>query len=137
MAASIRIHAPLALAILMLAACAGNQGISRFAGVGRVWELREMAGQPFAARATISFPEAGRIAGEAPCNSYSARQGAPYPWFEAAAISSTKKACPQLAQEQRFFAALRRMRLSEVSGDLLVLSDEAGENQMVFSAVPR
>ncbi len=125
------------LAALLLAACQGNQGVSRFAGAERVWELHEMAGQPFTARATIGFPEAGKIAGEAPCNSYSGRQKAPYPWFEAAEIVTTKRACPQLAEEHRFFAMLRRMRLAEVSGDVLVLSDESGTDQMVFSAAPR
>ena len=130
-------HAVIPLAAMLLAACQGDQGVSRFAGDGRVWELREMAGQPFTARATIRFPEAGKIAGEAPCNSYSARQNAPYPWFEATEIVTTERACPQLAEEQRFLGKLRRMRLAEVSGDVLVLSDESGGDQMVFSAAPR
>jgi len=85
-------HALIPLAAMLLAACQGNQGVSRFAGAGRVWELREMAGQPFTTRATIGFPEAGRITGKAPCNSYSARQNAPYPWFEASEIVTTKSA---------------------------------------------
>jgi len=130
-------HALIPLAAMLLAACQGNQGVSHFAGAGRVWELREMAGQPFTTRATIGFPEAGRITGKAPCNSYSARQNAPYPWFEASEIVTTKTVCPQLAEEHRFFAMLRRMRLAEVSGDVLVLTDESGSDQMVFSAVPR
>ena len=44
-------------------------------------ELAELDGAPFDATATIRFPEEGRIAGEGPCNLYSAAQGAPYPWF--------------------------------------------------------
>lgn len=46
---------------------------------------------------------------------------------------TTKRACSDLDLESRFLAALREMTLSEVSGDILVLSTPAGR-EMVFAA---
>lgn len=117
----------------LLAACTGDETLSAYGAADKTWVLTEIDGQPFAARATLGFPEPGRLAGQAPCNTYSGEQTAPYPWFEARQILSTKAACKDLQQEQLFLSALSTMTLSEVSGDVLVLSTPEGR-EMVFKA---
>ena len=67
------------------------------------------------------------------CNRWFANQGVPYPWFEISAIGATKMACPDLTAEAQFFSSLEAMTLSEVSGDVLVLSNDAGRS-MEFKA---
>jgi len=117
----------------LLAACGPDETISGYAGTDTVWTLQELDGNPFPHRATLSFPEEGRVSGQAPCNRYFGAQTAPYPWFKAEGLGSTKMACPALAQEQAFFDALSAMTLAEVSGPVLILSNDAGR-EMVFAA---
>ena len=126
--------APLLLSAIALTACNEDETVAAYAPAGTVWELRELDGLAFGARETITFPEEGRIEGQAPCNRYFATQTAPYPWFEVRGIGATKMACSDLAAEARFFAALERVTLAEVLGDVLILSDEGGF-QMLFNAL--
>jgi heat shock protein HslJ len=131
------------LALLVVAAALGvlvmasgkDETVSGYATPGVTWTLAELGGAPYPARATLTFPEEGRIAGEAPCNGYSATQSAPYPWFEAGPIATTKRACPELAAEAAFLDALARVTLAEVTGEVLILSTEDGF-EMVFHAAP-
>lgn len=117
----------------LLAACQGDETTSGYANPNAVYVLQEIDGRPFNARATLSFPEEGRIAGQGPCNSYRAEQRQPYPWFKVDVVASTKMACPDLKAEQTYFDALRAMTLVEVSGTVLILSnDDTG--RMVFEA---
>lgn len=122
-------------AALLLSACK-DETISGYADAGATWSLVELDSAAFPASTTLSFPEKGRIAGQAPCNSYSGTQSAPYPWFETGPILSTKRACPDLNAETAFFAALSEMSIAEVSGSTLILSNEAGR-EMVFTSLPR
>lgn len=121
-------------ACLALPACRKDETVSGYAGVGSVWVLRDLGGAAYAARATIAFPRQGRIEGEAPCNRWFAAQNAPYPWFEAGPVGSTRMACAGAGAEAAFFAALARVTLAEVAGDVLILRDEAGF-EMVFERV--
>ena len=123
------------LLMFTLTGCKYDETISGYVDQRAEWVLVELDGKPFPARATITFPSKGRIAGQAPCNHYSATQSAPRPWFEAGPVISTKMACPDLAAEQRFFKALGEMTLVDVLGNVLVLSNETGRD-MVFKATP-
>ena len=124
----------LALAgVLAAAGCVADETVAAYGGANRIWTLTELDGAAFAARATLTFPERGQIAGEAPCNRFSGSMTTPYPWFETGPIASTKRACPELAAEQTFFAALGAMTQSEVLGDTLILRNDAGR-EMVFTA---
>ena len=125
----------LSLSVLALFAACKDETLSGYTPEETTWILESLNGTPFDANATVIFPEKGKIAGKAPCNSFSARQSGPYPWFSVEAIAATKMACPQLGEETQFFNALQSMTLSEVSGDTLILSNDAGQ-QMVFRAVP-
>ncbi len=119
--------------LLPLAGCYGDETTRAYGAADKVWRLSELNGAPFTANATITFPQEGRLAGDAPCNSYSATLEVPYPWFETGPITATKRACPDLAAESAFFETLTRATLSEVLGDVLILSDPNGP-LMVFNA---
>jgi len=126
----------LALVVLtaLLAACRQDETISAYAGRGSVWQLTEVDNRPADSNATIGFPGEGRITGKAPCNSYTAGQDAPYPWFSFADLVATKTACPALDAESAYFAALVRMTFAEVQGDVLILSGEGGRS-MTFTRI--
>jgi len=121
------------LILALLPACQQDQTVSGFAAPGQTWVLQELNGAPFTARATLVFPEQGKIIGQAPCNCYSGTQKAPYPWFEAGPITATERACPDLDKEAQFFQALANLSLVDGSGNSLILSDDKGD-QMVFAA---
>lgn len=125
----------IALLMFTLTGCKYDETISGYVDQRAEWVLVELDGKPFSARATITFPSKGRIAGQAPCNRYSTTQSAPRPWFEAGPVMSTKMACPDLAAEHRFFKALGEMTLVDVFGNVLVLSNETGR-EMVFKTAP-
>lgn len=118
---------------LTLMGCA-DETLSGYGADGRVFSLTSMNGAAFAASATIGFTQAHRIEGQGPCNYYFGAQTAPYPWFSLDGVGATEMACSELAIETQFFEALQRMTISEIAGDTLILSNEAGE-QMVFAAV--
>ncbi len=117
---------------LMVFGC-GDETISGYADPSAVYRLVEIDGEAFGPRATIAFQSQGRAAGEAPCNSWSAAQSAPYPWFALGPVVATRRACSELEAEGQFFEALAGMTLAEVQGSVLILTNEAGA-AMVFDA---
>jgi heat shock protein HslJ len=133
---AIRLDAVMRLAalifLLLTSACQRDETISAYGAGDKLWHLSEIDGKAFPSRATLSFSEPGRIAGVAPCNTYSGRMEAPYPWFEATEIAATRRACPDLAAEAAYFHALSAMTLAEVAGETLILSTPDGR-EMVFS----
>lgn len=121
------------IALCALTACQKDETVANYGGAERQWTLLEIDGERFAARATLRFGDDGELRGEAPCNSYFGTQTAPYPWFRAENIGATRRACPDLAAEQRYLNLLAEMTLSEVAGDTLILSNDAGR-EMLFRA---
>lgn len=115
----------------VLTACMPDETVSAFADAQAIYRLESIGDAPYAAEATISFPEKGRVVGKGPCNSYAAEQTAFYPWFGISPIRATRAACPELRAEGAFFEALMHMRLAEVLGDVLILTGE-DDRQMVF-----
>lgn len=108
-----------------------DETVSGYADRSAVYVLTDIDGVPFEARATITFPEPGQASGQGPCNAWSASQSAPYPWIELGPIAATKRACADLAEEQRFFDALQSATLAEINGRVLILS---GLSELVFVA---
>lgn len=121
------------LVILGLANCTGDETVAAYGGADRSWTLVELDGVAFSARATLTFPERGRIAGIAPCNTYTGIMSAPYPWFDAEGVAVTRKTCPELGAEAAFFTALSEVSQSEVAGETMILRNDAGR-VMVFTA---
>lgn len=124
------------LGVLALAGCKKDETLSGYGAAEATWELAELDGAPFQARATLTFPEEGKLAGQAPCNRYFADQMAPYPWFKSGPIGATRMACPEMDAEQVFFDSLGAMTLSEVSGDTLILSNDDGREMVFKVAAP-
>ena len=77
--------------------------------------------------ATIQFSD-GRMAGAAPCNSYSGAIPVDWPAFGLADdMISTAMSCPDDAVEGAFFDALRAATRAEIAADgALVLSNDGG-----------
>lgn len=124
------------LPLLIATACQGNETVAAYGAGNGIWQLTEIDGVAFPSRATLRFPEPGRIAGEAPCNTYMGRMDAPYPWFEAKDLAVTRRACPDLSAESAFFDGLAAMTLSEISGDTLILSTPGGREMIFTKAQP-
>ncbi len=116
------------LALLALTACIQTADQPRADGIYR---LISIDGQPFAARATISFPAPDTVAGNAPCNSYGAQLTASLPQFETDGFISTEIACDALVDEGVFFAALTIMTQATVTAGNVTLTNPAG-GRMVF-----
>ena len=112
---------------LLLAGCLRDESITGYAGGVWLLDRTNATGIDSTAEVTLDPTSRGQISGRGPCNSYSATQTAPYPWFEPGPIASTRAACPELAAEQVYLVTLSRMRLAEVSGPVLILSNDAGE----------
>ena len=119
--------------IALLVGCNEDETLSGYVGKETLFSLKSINGAAFNGVATLDLSEAGKVFGDAPCNSYSASQTAPYPWFDAGPIIATKRACEGLALETMFLQALGRMAFAEVSGPILILTNEAKE-EMVFEA---
>ncbi|MEL6572337.1 MAG: META domain-containing protein [Pseudomonadota bacterium] len=119
---------PSIAAILALCmSCGPDETISGYAETSAIYRLESINGAPAPAFATISFPGEGTVSGSGPCNQYQAKQSAPYPWFELGPIAATRRACPDLAEEQIFFNVLATMTIAEVSGPFLLLTNENGD----------
>lgn len=112
---------------VLLGACQRDETISAYAEPGATYALVEMSGRSVDAPITLGFPRRGAASGRGPCNVYSATQTAPYPWIAFERIRTTRRACPDLAVETRYFDMLAQMRIAEVAGDILILSGEGGE----------
>jgi len=123
------------MALSVLGYCK-DESVTGHGGADAVWHLQSIDGAAYAAEATLKFPAEGKLAGAAPCNGYSGRQTAPYPWFSAENVAATKRACPEVVAEALYFAALGEMTLVEVLGDVLILSNDAGR-EMVFQGSDR
>ncbi|NOC47167.1 MULTISPECIES: META domain-containing protein [unclassified Ruegeria] len=123
----------LTLPLLALFQCDKDETVAAYGAADQIWVLQEIDGQPYEASALLRFPEEGRIAGNAPCNSYDGTLNAPYPWFEVQNLNATRAACAGLEAEGVYFAALMAMTQSEVSGNVLILRNEDG-HEMVFTA---
>lgn len=123
----------LTLALLSGMSCQADETVRAYGAGEASWRLIELDGKPFTANATLSFPEEGRIGGRGPCNGFSGTMTLPYPWFKTGPLLSTRRACPELRQEQLYFTALGAMSQIEVLGDVMILRNEAGR-EMVFNA---
>lgn len=119
--------------LLGLPFCQPDETISGFSSPDVDWKLESLNGKTFDATATLSFPEEGKVTGKAPCNSYFATQTAPYPWFQVENIGATRMTCADLELESEFLTALETMTISEVSGNILILTNE-DSGEMVFRA---
>ena len=123
----------LSILLVVLTACRKDETVRAYGAGDRTWTLKLLNDAPFPATATLTFPKEGEIAGQGPCNRYFGAMTVPYPWFETGPIGSTRMACPDLEVETVFFKALEAVTLSEVLGEVMILSNTEGL-EMVFNA---
>ncbi len=118
---------------LALTFCQKDETLAGYADQRAIYTLQMINDDQFPARVTLTLPKRGRIAGEGPCNTYSARLTVPYPWFAVKDLTTTRRGCPELALETLYLDTVRSMTLVEVSGNTLILSNDAGD-EMTFKA---
>ena len=108
---------------LSLAACAGQPAAPSLTGTE--WRLEALGDSAVMERsqATLTFPEAGRIAGNGSCNRFfgSVRITQGHIGFDQ--VGSTKMACmgPANEQEARYLAALQKAERYELQGRTLLI----------------
>lgn len=121
-----------AVALALLAACSPTAGAPEpDAGMaasegnwllpGTDWRLVEMNGAP-AGGVTATLTEDGRVVGQAQCNGFVAPYSGRWPDLAFAPVASTRMACPDLAAETDFFAALGAVNHAAISDDGLALT---------------
>ncbi len=122
------------IAFTILAACTSeDETVAAYGGDIHTWRLTELDGVEITYATRMTFAHQGSVDGEGPCNPFTATQRSPYPWFELDPFISVDDFCSKLDQETEFFDALQAMSVSEVVGDTMILSNDAGR-EMVFKA---
>ena len=104
---------PIVLSLLLVTPALAEDGL---------WRLDSLNGQPVAAEVTLDLSQADRVAGQGPCNRYFGERVALAPAFAVGALGATKMACPELALEADYFAALSAVTQVEESESRLVLA---------------
>lgn len=89
-----------------------------------IWRLIGLNGTPPRAAITLAFAGDGRIAGQAPCNTYFAAADVEEPRISISGIGATRRACDGLDEEGRYLHALSRVVLIERQGLRLTLSGD-------------
>lgn len=112
--------ATLALCALTLAACQPQTPGVTEAEVARDWALVAVDG--VAMRGTLDLRDPGRAAGQAPCNRWFGTRTGVLPAFALTGLGATRMACPDLAAETAYLAALAKVDAAELAGDRLVLT---------------
>lgn len=97
------------------------------------WILLSIDGAPFAGNATLDLSEDGRVSGQGPCNSFFGANQSSLPMLNLGPLASTKMACPDLALEDAYLAALAAMTSASLGKDdvLVLLGPDA--RSMSFS----
>jgi Heat shock protein len=116
-----------------LAACAAPapQPAGPPALQGVLWRLDRLNGEPVEPVITLAFG-AEELRGAGPCNRYFGAWAQEGDRLALGPIAATRRACPDLDLEQRYFAALTDV--AAFSGDRrrLVMRDAEGEARMEF-----
>lgn len=113
------------LALLVaLTALAGCRDEASLVAEQTTWQLSAFNDRPVAEadRATLRIPARGQLDGQAACNRYSGSWVGVEDDFRTESITSTRMACPALAAEQSYLAALQRVTSAEVTDDSLTLT---------------
>ncbi|MBB93082.1 MAG: META domain-containing protein [Rhodobacteraceae bacterium] len=121
----------LALGIAATTELKAEAHMDPYADPDTTWVLETLNEAPFEAPVTMTFPEPGRIAGKATCNTYAGPMEATFPDFQTGMLMTTRMACPEMDLERSFLTTLATMTEAEVTDSALVLSNGKG-GQMVF-----
>jgi heat shock protein HslJ len=111
------------LSLVALAACVTPALSDEITGVD--WHLVGLEGQDITWEASLRF-DGDKVTGKAPCNRFFGTNTATLPAIGFGAMGATKMACPDLAAEDAFFAALQAMQRSELDQGHLYLIEPEG-----------
>jgi heat shock protein HslJ len=122
-------RALLALLLTVIPTMPQAQGLT-----GTDWQLVAIDGVAFPASASLRIDADGTLHGRAPCNSFGAANQAELPQLRLGAIRATRMACPRLAEEEAFFAALSAMTTARQDDSGRLLLTGPGGRTMEFAA---
>lgn len=109
---------------------------------GTSWQVEDIAGGGVidGSKATVQFPEPGRVAGNASCNRYMGGYERDDASLTFGNLAGTMMACPEplMAEEQRFHQAMGQVTGWRIDPqtDRLHLVDEAGDTMVRASRLP-
>ena len=118
----------------MLVAVSGfpdDETLTGYAERDAVYELVELDGEAVSVSAFVRFPGRKSMEARSPCFAYSGRLSAPMPWFEFQQADRVAYSCIEQPVEDTFADALAQSTLAEVSGGIIILSDDTGP-RLVF-----
>ena len=112
---------------IMLSGYFADESISGYAGPPDTrWTLATIDDQQPEFIGYVMFPSEGRVTGQGPCHDFSARQTAPYPWIEITGFTSETARCDAPVGDDPFVRLLQGFVISEVSGPVMILTNEDG-----------
>lgn len=129
------------LLALSAAACAAVPGglPPATALVGTEWLLEDLPGLQDAdrVRATLAFPERGRVAGHGGCNRFGGEAGFDGASVRFARLVATRRACAPavMAQERLYLTALEAAERVAVDGDVLRVFSGATAQPLRFGRI--
>ena len=104
---------------------------------GTQWQLQALGAQPVMARskASLEFPEIGRVAGHGSCNRFSGSVTVTGDKLTFGNMASTKMAClgEAMSQERNYLSALQKATRYELQGDTLLIHAAGLEQPLRFS----
>ena len=104
--------------------------------VGTQWSLEDLAGQAVTAdaRATLTFPENGRVSGNASCNRFTGPGQVNGSSLKIGNLALTRMLCEPTAneQEQRYIKALGDAERFEIKDDKLLIYVKGMEKPLRF-----
>jgi heat shock protein HslJ len=132
---------PRLVAGTLLIACAGGAGAAAPPTptdlVGTEWLLEDLGGRGVLdnAQTTLSFPEAGRIAGSGGCNRYTASAALDGERLSVDGLAATRRACVPavMDQESRYLGALERATRIERADPFLLVHVAGMEKPLKFT----
>ncbi|MFW2356439.1 META domain-containing protein [Hydrogenophaga sp.] len=122
--------------LLALTACALPGAPSAVPLVGSEWRLEDLGGRGVinGAQATLTFPEAGRVAGNSSCNRFFGSYTLMQDRIALGQLGGTRMACAPVVDEQegRYLDALGKAQRLEVRGTTMLMHVQGLEKPLRF-----
>ncbi len=120
---------------LLSAASVGACAEMRDQSVEDRWILQSLGGTAADFVAEIDLTTPGAVSGKGPCNSFAGKVEGEVPDMAFGPLRMTRRACPQMAEENAFVQALQAVSTAELRDGELVLTGETGDD-LVFIPAP-
>lgn len=107
---------------------------------GTEWHLDDLAGTPVLpdSRATLTFPEPGKVAGNSSCNRFTGAAQVTGAAIHLGPLAGTRMMCPEpaMTQETSYLAALNAAERFELHDTHLLLYSKGHEKPLRFTRTP-